>query len=88
VCALSVYDSVHLIFYVNADTCVLGFRHLSAPASEGGLVLGRSTGDMARQYLSFGALQSVLVVGWGGLFQCHGGGERGCYRCTWVFFIY
>jgi hypothetical protein len=35
----------------------------------------------------FGTLWSVLVMGWGGevCSGSHGGGERGCYRCTWSF---
>jgi hypothetical protein len=49
------------------QTCELGFRHLSAPASgwEGGVVLGGSTEDVVEQYLFFSALQSVLLVWWG-----------------------
>jgi hypothetical protein len=44
----------------------------------GQLVLGGYTEDMVEQYLLFGALWSVSVVG-------HSSGERGCYRCVWSF---
>jgi hypothetical protein len=70
VCRLSVHGSVRDFFYINADTCELGFQHLSAPASEGGGGLGGSTENMVEQYLFFlGSLRSVSVVWWGGLFQ-------------------
>jgi hypothetical protein len=43
------------------------------------LILEGSTEDMVEQYIVFsGALWSVSVVGWGGFFHGHGGGERGC----------
>jgi hypothetical protein len=73
---------VHNFFYVNTDTCELGFQNLSAPASEGeGLVLGESTGDMVKQYFFFCQYQW-----WGGevCSSCRGGAERGCYRCIWL----
>jgi hypothetical protein len=63
-------------FYINADTFELGFRPLPA------LYCPLQGEVMVKQYLFSRALWSVSMVGWGGLFQSHGGRE--CYRC-WSF---
>jgi hypothetical protein len=47
------HDFLHNFFYVNADTCELGFRHLTllAPRGVGGLEV--STEDVDEQYPLF-----------------------------------
>jgi hypothetical protein len=58
---------MHNFFYINTDTCELGFHPLSPLYCP--LQGGVSTKDMVKRYLLFGALQSVSVAEWGGLFQ-------------------